>query len=65
VAPVASAVNSATPAAASAIGSVHGGGGGKPGPTFNTTITAGDTEQAFVRWQRWQNERASANLGRY
>lgn len=51
---------------ASAAGMVHGGQAGQaPGPTVNYTINARDTEDAFVRAQQQERERAAAKLSRY
>lgn len=45
-------------------GNMHGGRAGQqPGPTYN--ITARDTEDAFIRAQRQERERAAAKLSRY
>jgi hypothetical protein len=62
-APVAS---SGAAASLPADGSVHGAYAGRgPGPVFNTSITAGDTEQAFDLWNRQMNEQAAARLNRW
>jgi hypothetical protein len=45
-------------------GNMHGGRAGQaPGPTYN--ITARDTEDAFVKAQRVEREKAAAKLSRF
>lgn len=59
-----SLAGAAPAAAAAAIGGTHGGGG-QPGPQVNYTINARDTEDAFIRAQQQERERAAAKLVRY
>ena len=61
-----SAVTPAFSAAGSALGGVHGSGGGKaPGPQVTYNIQTTDLEPAYLASQRLEKERSAANLARY
>ncbi|MBE5500469.1 phage tail protein [Mycobacteroides abscessus] len=61
------AASAAVPApAALPAGAAHGTqAGARPGPVFNTTISAFDTTDAVAMWDRRKNEIAAARLDRY
>lgn len=61
-----SAVNTAFSTAGSAIGGVHGSGGGQaPGPQVTYNVRTATVEDAFLQTQRIEKERAAANLARF
>lgn len=63
VAPLAAAP---TAGSAADLGNVHGARAGQqPGPVFQTTIQARDSEDAVTQWRRWQDERTAAKLSRF
>lgn len=53
-----------TPTSA-ALGSVHGGSGGQPGPVTNYNIRTATVEDSFLQSQRIEKERAAARLSRF
>lgn len=61
------AASAAVPApAALPAGAAHGTqAGARPGPVFNTTISAFDTTDAVAMWDRRKNEITAAKLGRW
>lgn len=64
-APISASAAVPAPAALPA-GAAHGGqAGARPGPTFNTTISAFDTSGAVAIMQQRQNEITAAKLDRY
>lgn len=64
-APISASAAVPAPAALPA-GTAHGAqAGARPGPVFNTTISAFDTTDAVAMWDRRKNEIAAARLDRY
>lgn len=56
---------SPAPATAPSMNTLHGGSGAQPGPAVVYNIAARDTEDAFIRSQQQERERAAAKLARF